>query len=70
MRKDVLNHLGVRPGEKLAVQKLPDGRIEMRAERASGRICEVFNLLEKRGQPKLSLDEIAHVVTRGWAGRK
>jgi bifunctional DNA-binding transcriptional regulator/antitoxin component of YhaV-PrlF toxin-antitoxin module len=27
LRKDLLEHLGVRPGEKIAVDKLPDGRI-------------------------------------------
>ena len=28
LRKDVLEHLGVHPGEKITVDKLPDGRIE------------------------------------------
>jgi len=27
--KDLLNHLGVHPGEKIRVDKLPDGRIEV-----------------------------------------
>ncbi len=31
LRKDVLQHLGVVPGEKIAVEKLPDGRVEVRA---------------------------------------
>ena len=31
LRKDVLEHLGVRPGEKISVDKLPDGRIEVKA---------------------------------------
>ena len=33
LRKDLLKHLGVRPGEKITVEKLPDGRIEVRAAR-------------------------------------
>ena len=28
LRKDVLEHLGVHPGEKITVNKLPDGKIE------------------------------------------
>jgi AbrB family looped-hinge helix DNA binding protein len=28
LRKDVLEHLGVSPGEQISVEKLPDGRIE------------------------------------------
>lgn len=31
LRKDLLKHLGVRPGEKIAVAKLPGGRIEIKA---------------------------------------
>jgi hypothetical protein len=36
LRKDLLEHLGVRPGEKITVDKLPDGRIEARAARPTG----------------------------------
>src|SRR6516164_4303764 len=38
LRKDLLQHLGVHPGEKLTVDKLPDGRIEMKAVRSTGKI--------------------------------
>ena len=31
LRKDLLKHLGVHPGEKITVDKLPDGRIEVKA---------------------------------------
>jgi AbrB family looped-hinge helix DNA binding protein len=33
LRKDVLEHLGVHPGEKITVNKLPDGKIELRVGR-------------------------------------
>ena len=33
LRKDLLKHLGVQPGEKIMVDKLPDGRIEIKAPR-------------------------------------
>jgi AbrB family looped-hinge helix DNA binding protein len=33
LRKEILRHLGVHPGEKVAVEKLPDGRIEVKAAR-------------------------------------
>ncbi len=32
-RKDVLHHLGIKPGEKIKLDKLPDGRISLRAAR-------------------------------------
>ena len=27
LRKDVLDHLGVQPGQRISVDKLPDGRV-------------------------------------------
>jgi AbrB family looped-hinge helix DNA binding protein len=70
LRKDLLNHLGVRPGEKIAVEKLPDGRIEVRAVRPAGRISDVFNFLKRKGGPSLSIEEMNKVAARGWAGRR
>jgi len=40
LRKDVLEHLGVHPGEKITVNKLPDGRIEVIAARPTGKIAD------------------------------
>lgn len=70
LRKDVLKHLGVQPGEKIAVEKLPDGRIELKAERAAGKISDVFNFLKRENGPSLSIEEISDIARRGWAGRR
>jgi len=69
LRKDLLQHLGVHPGDKIAVSKLPDGRIEVRAAPASGDIAEVFGLLKREGGPSLSIDEIGEIAAEGWAKR-
>jgi len=37
-RKDVLQHLGIRPGERIELDKLPGGRVMLRAGRPSGTI--------------------------------
>jgi AbrB family looped-hinge helix DNA binding protein len=70
LRKDLLKHLGVRPGEKIAVEKLPDGRIEVRAVRPTGNIADVFNFLKRNDGPSLSIEEMKEVAARGWAGRR
>jgi AbrB family looped-hinge helix DNA binding protein len=70
LRKDLLQHLGVQPGEKVAVDKLPDGRIEVRAARPAGKISDVFNLLKRKGGPSLSIEEINKIAARGWAGKR
>ena len=70
LRKDVLEHLGVHPGEKVTVEKLPDGRIELKAERPAGKISDVFGFLKRKGGPSLSIEEINEAAKRGWAGRR
>jgi hypothetical protein len=70
LRKDLLQHLGVRPGEKIAVDKLPDGRIELKAEPPAGKISDVFDFFKRKGGPSLSVAEIDDIAKRGWAGRR
>ena len=48
LRRDLLEHLGVHPGEKITVNKLPDGRIEVKAARPTGKISDVFGLLKEK----------------------
>ena len=68
LRKDILQHLGVQPGERIAVDKLPDGRVEIKAARPSGKISDVFGLFKGRNGRSLSIEEINDVTRRGWAG--
>lgn len=68
LRKDLLQHLGVRPGQQVDVEKLPDGRIEVRAIRAKRPISELFGILKRPGQPVLTIEEIKEATERYWAG--
>jgi bifunctional DNA-binding transcriptional regulator/antitoxin component of YhaV-PrlF toxin-antitoxin module len=70
LRKEILQHLGVQPGEKIVVDKRPAGRIEMKAVRSAGRISDVFNLFKGRGGPSLSIEDINEIARRGWAGKR
>jgi len=70
LRKDLLKHLGVHPGEKITVDKLPDGRIEMKAARPTGKISDIFNVWKRTGGPSLSIEEINEVAKQGWAGKR
>ncbi len=70
LRKDVLKHLGVRPGEKISVELLPGGRVEAKAARPKGRISDVFNLFKRKGGPSLSIEEINDIAADGWAGKR
>ena len=70
LRKDLLRHLGVQPGEKIVVDKLPDGRIEMKATPPAGKIADVFNVFRTKNGPSLSIDDINKIARRGWAARR
>jgi hypothetical protein len=52
------------------VDKLPDGRIEVRAARPTGKISDAFNFLKKENGPLLSIEEMSEIAARGWAGKR
>ncbi len=68
-RKDVLQHLGIRPGEKIALDKLPDGRVALRAARPMGGIDGFLGLLAGKTGKVATLDEINQASAAGWAGQ-
>jgi AbrB family looped-hinge helix DNA binding protein len=71
LRKDLLEHLGVHPGEKITVDKLPDGRIEVKAARPIGKISDAFGFLSaKRKGRALSIEKMNEIVARGWARKR
>jgi len=60
--KDILDHLGVRPGEKISVESLPDGRIEVKA---AGKISDVFDIFKRENGPRLSIEDMERILNRG-----
>lgn len=71
LRRDLLEHLGVHPGDKIDVDKLPDGRIEVKAARPAGKISDLFGSLKtkRKGRP-LSIEDMNEIIVRGWAGKR
>jgi AbrB family looped-hinge helix DNA binding protein len=47
-RKEILRHLGIKPGEKVELDLLPDGRATLRAAKSRGSIDGFIGLLEGR----------------------
>jgi AbrB family looped-hinge helix DNA binding protein len=69
-RKDVLHHLGIKPGEKIELDKLPDGRVALRAAKPSGTIDGFLGLLASKTKKIATLDEINEAASAGWAGKE
>jgi len=70
LRKDLLQHLGVRPGQQIDIEKLPGGRIEVRAVAAKRDIRELFDSLKRPDGPVLTIEEIKEATERAWAGER
>lgn len=68
LKKDVLRHLGIEPGQKIDIDLLPGGRVEVKAARATGDISAIFGRLKREGEPVLTVDEMNAITARGWAG--
>jgi hypothetical protein len=62
-----LAHLGVQPGQKVALELRPDGGVELRPA-PTGKISDTFGMLPKPEGPALTIEEMNDVIARGWAG--
>lgn len=69
-RKDVLQHLGIRPGEKIELHKLPDGQVTLKAARPAGGIDRFLGLLAGKTGKIATLEELDDAAAAGWAGRE
>jgi len=67
LRKDVLEHLGVHPGDKISVEKRPGGKVEVSAA-PKGKISDIFGMLYDPGGPSFTIEEIKEFTERAWAG--
>ncbi|MCB8837376.1 AbrB/MazE/SpoVT family DNA-binding domain-containing protein [Aurantimonas sp. VKM B-3413] len=78
--EDLLEHLGVRPGERVAAELDPEGRVSLHAvEKPSrqadlpraGGIEDAFGMLNKYYDgPPLTIEEINEAIEEAWAGKR
>ncbi|HVR26545.1 MAG TPA: AbrB/MazE/SpoVT family DNA-binding domain-containing protein [Candidatus Polarisedimenticolia bacterium] len=68
-RKKVLQHLGIKPGEKVALELLPDRRGLLRAAKPGGSIDGFLGLLANRTTKVATVEEMNEAAARGWADK-
>ena len=68
LRKELLAHLGIQPGQRIDGEVLPGGRLKLHAEQATGTISGFIGLLADRSSHRASLDELNGAAASGWAG--
>lgn len=69
-RKDVLQHLGIRPGEKIELDLLPDGRGLLKAARPAATIAGFVGSLAGRTRKVATVEEMNAVAAAAWAGKE
>ncbi|MDB5486115.1 MAG: hypothetical protein JWP21_2450 [Tardiphaga sp.] len=68
LRKEVLRHLGIKPGDKIDVDLMPGKMLSIRPNKQTGSIEDVFGMLASKDGPVLTLDEIKTATEEAWAG--
>ena len=69
LRRELLQHLGIRAGSRISVNMLPDHSIRIEAAKPGSKISDVFGLLKRDGQPVLSVEEMNEVIADSWADK-
>lgn len=69
IRRDVLRDLGVGPGDNVVLEKVADRHYSMRPP-PKGKISDVFGMLKRPGQPRLTIAQIKRATQDAWAGKR
>jgi bifunctional DNA-binding transcriptional regulator/antitoxin component of YhaV-PrlF toxin-antitoxin module len=70
LKQELLRHLNVTPGQKVQVDKLPDGRLVVQPVAQTGSITEFSGCLARKGTPKLTIAQIKKTTEDAWAGKR
>lgn len=70
LKKELLQHLGVKPGQKIEVDALPDGRLTITATRKKGNWDEFYGILAGKTDKVATIEEMNEAIRKGWAGLK
>lgn len=65
----MLQHLGIKPGEKIELDLLPEGRGALKAARQTGTIAGFVGLLAGRSKKIATIEEINAVTAQAWSGK-
>ena len=69
LKKDVLQHLGIKPGDKIEIDLLRDSKGMLKAAQLpTGSIDSFIGLLAGRTAKVASLEEMDEAAAKGWSG--
>lgn len=65
LRQAVLDHLGVKPGGRIDVELLPDGRVELRPAGTRPDLTSLRGILRRPGRKPVTLQEMQDAIEKG-----
>jgi len=68
LKQELLRHLNVRPGQKVEIEKMPNGRLVVQPAVKRGSIKAFSGSLAKKGTPRYTIEQINEAIADGWAG--
>ena len=67
LRRDLLQHLGVKPGERIEFDKLPGGELRVKAARPSGSIDTFTGRHAGKVSEPLTIEQMNEIAASGWS---
>ncbi len=68
LKRELLQHLGIKPGDRIALDKLPGGELRVRAEQPAGSIASFIGRHAGKVDKTLTIDDMNEIAAAGWAG--
>lgn len=68
LRKEFLQHIGVKPGEKIEIELAQPNQLTIQPVKRTGRIEDAFGMLKGKTKVKATIQEIKDATERAWAG--
>jgi len=70
LKRDLLQHLGIQPGQRLEFEKLPQGELRIKAARPRGSIDHFIGRFAGRVGKPISIEEMNEIIESSWAGKR
>lgn len=70
LKKELLQHLGIQPGERIDFDKLPNGELRVKAAKPNETIDGFLGLLAGKTEKVATIEEINQAIADGWSGDK
>jgi bifunctional DNA-binding transcriptional regulator/antitoxin component of YhaV-PrlF toxin-antitoxin module len=70
LKRELLQHLGIKPGERIELDKLPGGELRVKAAKPVGGIDSFIGRHAGKTAKALTVEEMNDIAASGWAGER